>query len=83
MTRVLTGARTGLLASAVAAAPSSRTSTTSRSPVHGDTLLAAINEDNEIALVKPGGSHRTVLTGADGLEGPTSLAVRGNTAYIA
>jgi hypothetical protein len=50
---------------------------------HGDTLLAAINADNEIALVKPGGRHRVVLTGADGLENPTSLAVRGTTAYIA
>ncbi|MDN3021696.1 hypothetical protein [Streptomyces sp. S.PB5] len=50
---------------------------------HGDTLLAAINADNEIALVKPGGQHKVVLTGADGLENPTSLAVRGTTAYIA
>ena len=50
---------------------------------HGDTLLAAINADNEIALVKPGGRHKVVLTGADGLENPTSLAVRGTTAYIA
>ncbi|MGW1596120.1 SMP-30/gluconolactonase/LRE family protein [Streptomyces sp. NPDC002343] len=50
---------------------------------HGDTLLAAINADNEIALVQPGGRHRVVLTGADGLENPTSLAVRGTTAYIA
>ncbi|MFD5270451.1 SMP-30/gluconolactonase/LRE family protein [Streptomyces sp. NPDC058335] len=50
---------------------------------HGDTLLAAINADNEIALVKPDGRHKVVLTGADGLENPTSLAVRGTTAYIA
>ena len=49
----------------------------------GNTLLAAINADNEVALVRPGGSHTVVLTGADGLENPTSLAVRGNTAYIA
>ncbi|WP_217145891.1 SMP-30/gluconolactonase/LRE family protein [Streptomyces sp. AC627_RSS907] len=50
---------------------------------HGDTLLAAINADNEVALVKPDGTHRTVLTGADGIENPTSLAVRGTTAYVA
>ncbi|MFJ3209859.1 SMP-30/gluconolactonase/LRE family protein [Streptomyces flaveolus] len=50
---------------------------------HGDTLLAAINADNEIALVTPGGWHKVWLTGADGLENPTSLAVRGTTAYIA
>ncbi|MFI0242915.1 hypothetical protein [Streptomyces sp. NPDC016845] len=49
----------------------------------GDTLLAAINADNKIALVKPDGGHKTVLTGTDGLENPTSLAVRGATAYIA
>lgn len=42
----------------------------------GDTLLAAINADNEVALVRPDGSHTTVLTAADGLENPTSLAVR-------
>ncbi|MFJ8542329.1 SMP-30/gluconolactonase/LRE family protein [Streptomyces sp. NPDC093586] len=50
---------------------------------HGDTLLAAINADNEIALVEPDGRHEVVLTGADGLQNPTSLAVRGTTAYIA
>ncbi|MEU8470791.1 hypothetical protein AB0F30_23310 [Streptomyces sp. NPDC029006] len=49
----------------------------------GDTLLAAVNADNQVALVRPDGSHTVVLTGADGLENPTSLAVRGNTAYIA
>ncbi|CAG6397197.1 conserved exported hypothetical protein [Actinacidiphila cocklensis] len=49
----------------------------------GDTLLAAINADNEVALVRPSGSHTVVLTGVDGLENPTSLAIRGNTAYIA
>ncbi|GGM22813.1 hypothetical protein GCM10010129_78970 [Streptomyces fumigatiscleroticus] len=49
----------------------------------GDTLLAAINADNEVARVEPGGRHTVVLTAADGLQGPTSLAVRGTTAYIA
>ncbi|WP_225824100.1 SMP-30/gluconolactonase/LRE family protein [Streptomyces naphthomycinicus] len=50
---------------------------------HGDTLLAAINADNEISVVRPDGSHTVVLTGADGLQNPTSLAVRGSTAYVA
>ncbi|MCX5414257.1 SMP-30/gluconolactonase/LRE family protein [Streptomyces sp. NBC_00059] len=49
----------------------------------GDTLMAAINADNTIDLVKPDGSHTVVLTGADGIENPTSLALRGTTAYIA
>nr|WSX75629.1 hypothetical protein OH826_18160 [Streptomyces sp. NBC_00899] len=49
----------------------------------GNTLLAAVNGDNEIALVTPDGIHTVVLTAADGLENPTSLAVRGGTAYVA
>ncbi|WP_381568776.1 SMP-30/gluconolactonase/LRE family protein [Streptomyces eurythermus] len=49
----------------------------------GDTLLAAVNAANEVARVEPDGSHHTVLTGTDGLQNPTSLAVRGRTAYIA
>ncbi|MFB0619583.1 hypothetical protein [Streptomyces sp. AGS-58] len=49
----------------------------------GDTLLAAINADNKIVRVERSGSHSTALTGEDGLENPTSLAVRGATAYIA
>lgn len=50
---------------------------------HGDTLLAAINAANEIAVVRPDGSHTVFLSGADGLQNPTSVAVRGNTAYVA
>lgn len=38
----------------------------------GNTLLAAVNADNEVALVRPGGSHTVVLTGADRLKNPTS-----------
>ncbi|MFD4322231.1 hypothetical protein [Streptomyces sp. NPDC058548] len=49
----------------------------------GDTLLAAVNKDNEVALVRPDGTHSVVLTAADGLQNPTSIAVRGGTAYIA
>ncbi|MET8830454.1 hypothetical protein ABZX40_33765 [Streptomyces sp. NPDC004610] len=49
----------------------------------GNTLLAAINVDNEVALVRSDGSHRVVLTGADGLQNPTSLAVRGTRTFVA
>ncbi|GHE72580.1 hypothetical protein GCM10014715_28400 [Streptomyces spiralis] len=49
----------------------------------GDTLLAAINANNEVDLVRPDGTHTVVLTAADGLQNPTSLTVRGTTAYIA
>ncbi|MFB6878319.1 hypothetical protein [Streptomyces sp. NPDC056323] len=48
-----------------------------------DTLLAAINKENEVALVRPDGTHSVVLTAADGLQNPTSIAIRGGTAYIA
>ncbi|MEV7283303.1 hypothetical protein AB0O01_01830 [Streptomyces sp. NPDC093252] len=49
----------------------------------GNTLLAAINADNEVALVRSDGSHRVVLSGADGLRNPTSLAVRGSRVLVA
>ncbi|WP_371657535.1 SMP-30/gluconolactonase/LRE family protein [Streptomyces sp. NBC_00280] len=48
---------------------------------HGDTLLAA-RDDNEVDLVRPDGTHITVLTAADGLQTPTSIAVHGNTVYV-
>jgi DNA-binding beta-propeller fold protein YncE len=48
----------------------------------GDRLLAALDLSNEVALVRPDGTHSTVLTGADGLQGPTSVALRGDTVYV-
>lgn len=48
----------------------------------GDELLAALNGTSEVALVRPDGSHSIVLTPADGLQNPTSVAVRGRTAYV-
>ncbi|WP_405887322.1 hypothetical protein OG762_02925 [Streptomyces sp. NBC_01136] len=49
---------------------------------HGDQLLAALNGPSEVALVQPDGSHSIVLTPADGLQNPTSIALRGDTAYV-
>ncbi|GGN94290.1 hypothetical protein GCM10011579_093640 [Streptomyces albiflavescens] len=49
---------------------------------HGDQLLAALNGPSEVALVRPGGSHSIVLTPADGLQNPTSIALRGDTVYV-
>lgn len=49
----------------------------------GDTVLAALNSQSEVSLVHPGGSSHIVLTAADGLSNPTSLAVRGSTVYVA
>ena len=49
---------------------------------HGNQILAAINTQNEVALVQPNGSSSVVLTAADGLSNPTSVALYGNTVYV-
>ncbi|WP_060177417.1 hypothetical protein [Streptomyces sp. IMTB 1903] len=49
---------------------------------HGDQMLAALNGPGEVALVRSDGTHSTVLTAADGLQNPTSIALRGDTAYV-
>lgn len=49
---------------------------------HGDQLLAALNGPSEVALVQGDGSHSIVLTPADGLQNPTSIALRGDTVYV-
>jgi sugar lactone lactonase YvrE len=49
----------------------------------GDTVLAAQNFANAVALVNPDGTHQTVLAAGDGLSNPTSLAARGRTVYVA
>ncbi|GAA3394748.1 hypothetical protein [Streptomyces roseoviridis] len=49
---------------------------------HGDTVLAALIESNRVELVRPDGTHRTVLTAADGLDNPTSVAVGGKTVHV-
>ncbi|MEU1088865.1 hypothetical protein ACFYPN_17300 [Streptomyces sp. NPDC005576] len=50
---------------------------------HGDQLLAALNGPGEVVLVQPDGSHSSVLTSADGLRNPTSVALRGDTVHVA
>ncbi|MGW7609481.1 SMP-30/gluconolactonase/LRE family protein [Streptomyces sp. NPDC054766] len=49
---------------------------------HGDQLLAALDGPSEVALVQPDGSHSTVLNPADGLQNPTSIALRGDAVYV-
>jgi sugar lactone lactonase YvrE len=49
----------------------------------GDTVLAAQNFLSQASIVHPNGTHHTVLTSADGLSNPTSVAVRGSTVYVA
>ncbi|HEV7974869.1 hypothetical protein [Amycolatopsis sp.] len=48
----------------------------------GDTILAALDPSSTVALIRPDGTHSTVLSAADGLRNPTSIAVRGNTVYV-
>ena len=48
----------------------------------GDTILAAIDTQNTVELVKRNGSHTVVLDASDGLQGPTSLTVRGTTVTV-
>ncbi|MDX2681602.1 SMP-30/gluconolactonase/LRE family protein [Streptomyces sp. NY05-11A] len=49
---------------------------------HRDTVLVALNVSSQVALVRPDGTHRIVLTRQDGLSNPTAVAVRGRTAYV-
>jgi hypothetical protein len=49
---------------------------------HGDTLLAAQPGLNQFDLITPGGAPQAVLTAADGLSGPSSVAVSGRTVYV-
>ena len=47
-------------------------------------VVAALDGISEVAIVNvQTGAHTTVLTAADGLSNPTSVAIRGNTVYIA
>ena len=48
----------------------------------GDQILAALNGPSEVALVQPDGTHSIVLSPADGLQNPTSIALRGHTVYV-
>lgn len=48
----------------------------------GDQLLATLDSPSEVALVQPDGTHSIVLTSADGLQNPTSLALRGDTVHV-
>jgi hypothetical protein len=46
-------------------------------------VVAAQNFVSEASIVHQDGTHVTVLTSADGLSNPTSVAIRGSTVYIA
>jgi sugar lactone lactonase YvrE len=48
----------------------------------GDEVLAALNAPNEVVRIAADGTVTRLLDSADGLQNPTSVAVRGSTAYI-
>ncbi|MYW04740.1 hypothetical protein [Streptomyces sp. SID3343] len=48
----------------------------------GDDILAAVNGPNTVMRIRPDGTHTTVLDAADGLQNPTSVALRGNEVYV-
>ncbi|MFK0158503.1 hypothetical protein ACIQVK_41350 [Streptomyces sp. NPDC090493] len=50
---------------------------------HSDRIIATLDSQNKVAIVDPDGSSTIALTSEDGLENPTSVAVRGDTVYIA
>jgi hypothetical protein len=50
--------------------------------MRGD-VVAAQNFVSQASVVYQDGTHVTVLTSADGLSNPTSVAIRGSTVYIA
>ena len=49
---------------------------------HGDQVLATRDPQNTVVRIEANGTWTTVLTAADGLQNPTSVAVRADTAYV-
>jgi len=48
----------------------------------GDNLIAALDQPDMVALVRPNGTHTIVLTMTDGLQNPSAIAVRGEMVYV-
>ncbi|WIX85056.1 hypothetical protein [Amycolatopsis sp. DG1A-15b] len=49
---------------------------------HGEDVVAAVNQENRVVIAGHNGV-RTILSISDGLANPTSVAVRGDTLYVA
>jgi sugar lactone lactonase YvrE len=47
-----------------------------------DVVAAALNLEDELALIRPDGSYQTVLTAADGLQTPSAVLVRPGRIYV-
>ncbi|MFJ6086260.1 hypothetical protein ACIQI8_33220 [Streptomyces sp. NPDC092369] len=48
----------------------------------GDDVLAALNGPNTVVRIRPDGTSTTVLDAGDGLQNPTSVALRGKDVYV-
>ncbi|MGW6447392.1 SMP-30/gluconolactonase/LRE family protein [Lentzea sp. NPDC055074] len=48
----------------------------------GTEIIAALDTVNQVALVRPDGTHTVVLTETDGLQGPTTVVLRGRDVYV-
>ncbi|MGS2645733.1 hypothetical protein [Streptosporangium sp. G12] len=48
----------------------------------GDEILAALNAPNKVVRIRSDGTGTTVLDAADGLQNPTSVALRGDDVYV-
>ncbi|MEU8708217.1 hypothetical protein [Streptomyces sp. NPDC048565] len=48
----------------------------------GDQVIAAINGTNQVVRIRPDGTSTTLLDATDGLQGPTSIALRGDEMYV-
>lgn len=48
----------------------------------GNQVLAALNGPNAVVLIQPDGTTSTVADSSDGLENPTSVALRGDDVYV-
>ncbi|MFE2537065.1 hypothetical protein [Streptomyces sp. NPDC059371] len=48
----------------------------------GNEVLATLDAPNKVVLIQPDGTSTTVLDTGDGLQNPTSVALRGNEVYV-
>ncbi|MFI9569551.1 hypothetical protein [Streptomyces rishiriensis] len=48
----------------------------------GNEVLATLDSSNKVVLIQPDGTHTTVLDTDDGLQNPTSVALRGKEVYV-
>lgn len=48
----------------------------------GNEIVATLNQPNKVVRIAPDGESTTVLDASDGLQNPTSVAIRGRDVYV-